>query len=110
MAFSNISTATWKSSPFAGTALSAWHRGYRAHQALARNGDVSGLRANVGSAASFAAFIGLNPARQPSAMRAFVEADGLCEARSPRPLASPKPVDAHVAEGQMEFSNARPTR
>jgi hypothetical protein len=59
---------------------------------------VKGLRAYVQSEAFRVVFNGLDPGRRQSAMRAFVEAEGLCEARSPRPLARPRPIDAARAQ------------
>jgi hypothetical protein len=65
---------------------------------LARNGDVDGFRAYVRSDAFLTAFIGLDPERRSSAMRSYVEAEALCEARVRRPLIKPKRIDAKRAE------------
>jgi hypothetical protein len=61
---------------------------------LARNGDVEGLRAYLRSEAYLAAFIGLEPERRQSAIRASARAETLCEANTPHRLVKPKPIDA----------------
>lgn len=65
---------------------------------LARNGDVEGFRAYVSSSAFLAAFIGLDPERRPSAMRTYMKAETLCEAKARLPLRKPKRIDAKRAE------------
>src|SRR5262245_50374837 len=65
---------------------------------LARRGDVDGLRAYVRSDAFLAAFKGLAPERRRSAMRAFANAETLCEAKASRPLVAPKRIDAKRVE------------
>ena len=67
-------------------------------QRLARNGDVEGLRAYVRSDAFLKAFAGLDPDRRKSAMRAFANAEALCEAKARHPLVKPKGIDAKRAE------------
>jgi hypothetical protein len=67
-------------------------------QRLARNGDVEGLRAYVRSDAFLKAFAGLDPDRRKSAMRAYANAEALCEAKALHPLVKPKGIDARRAE------------
>jgi hypothetical protein len=61
---------------------------------LARDGDVEGFRAYVHSEAFLAAFKGLDPKRRSSAMRTYVKAETLCEAKARLPLVKPKRIDA----------------
>jgi hypothetical protein len=61
---------------------------------LARNGDVEAFRTYVRSAAFLAAFDGLDPERRSSAMRTYVKAERLCEAKARLPLVKPKRIDA----------------
>src|SRR5262249_51878729 len=61
-------------------------------------GDVDGFRAYVQSDVFRTAFNGLDPARRSSAMRSYVKAESLCEAKARRPLAKPKRIDARRAE------------
>jgi hypothetical protein len=65
---------------------------------LARNGDVEGIRAYVRSDAFLAAFVGLNPGHRQTAMRCHFRAEALCEAKAPRPLIEPRPIDARRAQ------------
>ena len=65
---------------------------------LARNGDVEGIRAYVRSDAFLAAFVGLNPGHRQTAMRCHFRAEALCEAKAPRPLIKPRPIDARRAQ------------
>jgi hypothetical protein len=61
---------------------------------LARNGDVERFRAYVRSADFLNSFNGLDPDRRSSAMRTYVKAETLCEAKAPLPLVKPKRIDA----------------
>jgi hypothetical protein len=65
---------------------------------LASNGDVEAFRAYVASDAFLKAFAGLDPDRRKSAMRAFANAEALCEAKARHPLVKPKGIDAKRAE------------
>jgi hypothetical protein len=65
---------------------------------LARNGDVVGFRAYVHSDVFLAAFNGLEPVSRQSALRAYGRAEALCEAKPPRRLVKPKPIDAKRAD------------
>jgi hypothetical protein len=65
---------------------------------LARNGDVVGFRAYVHSDVFLAAFNGLEPVSRQSALRAYGRAEALCEAKTPRRLVKPKPIDARRAD------------
>jgi hypothetical protein len=69
-----------------------------AFKRLARKGDIDGFRAYVCSDAFLTAFNGLDPERRQSAMRSYLKAEALCEAKAPRPLAKPKPIDAKRVE------------
>jgi hypothetical protein len=65
---------------------------------LACNGDVEGFRAYVRSDAFLKAFAGLDPDRRKSAMRAYANAEALCEAKARHPLVQPKGIDAKRSE------------
>jgi hypothetical protein len=65
---------------------------------LASNGHVEGLRTYVRSDAFLKAFAGLDPDRRRSAMRAYANAEALCEAKARHPLVKPKGIDAKRAE------------
>jgi len=65
---------------------------------LACNGDVEAFRAYLASDAFLKAFAGLDPGRRRSVMRAYANAEALCEAKSLHPLAKPKGIDAKRAE------------
>lgn len=65
---------------------------------LASNGDVEGLRAYVHGDAFLRAFNGLDPRRRATAMRCYARAEALCEAKAPRPLVKPGPIDARRAQ------------
>ena len=60
---------------------------------LARNGDVDGLRSYLRSDNFLRAFNGLDPERRQSVMRTHTMAEDMCEARAPRRLVEPKPID-----------------
>jgi hypothetical protein len=64
---------------------------------LASNGHVEGLRAYVHGDAFLRAFNGLDPRRRATAMRCYAKAEALCEAKAPRPLVKPGPIDARRA-------------
>src|SRR5262249_21348851 len=65
---------------------------------LARRGDIDAIRAYARSDTFLAAFNELAPERRRSAMRAFAEAEALCEAKAPLPLATPRRIDAKRVE------------
>jgi hypothetical protein len=65
---------------------------------LACNGDVEGFRAYVRSDAFLKAFAGFDPDRRKSAMRAYANAEALCEAKARHPLVQPKGIDAKRSE------------
>jgi hypothetical protein len=65
---------------------------------LASNGNVEGLRAYVCSKAFVRAFSGLDLRRRAMAMRSYAKAEALCEAKAPRPLINPGPIDARRAQ------------
>jgi hypothetical protein len=64
----------------------------------AREGDVEGFRAYVRGNNFLTAFSGLAPERRASVMRAFVNAEVVCEAKARQPLRAPKPIDAKRTE------------
>jgi hypothetical protein len=65
---------------------------------FARYGDVERFRSYIRSEAFLAAFVGLDPERRQSAMRAYARAETLCEAKAPHRLIGPKPIDAKRAQ------------
>jgi hypothetical protein len=65
---------------------------------LASKGDVEGLRAYVRGESFLRAFNGLDPRRRSTAMRPYARAEALCEAKAPRPLVMPGPIDARRAQ------------